>query len=154
MKQDKMRHRWAKLVIVAVWLAGLVGLVGTPQRAAAWDVGCRTDPVVILADGTFVDLGARIQTTADNVQSVVYTLHAPSGSRVVRVIHLTPGINEIFQLAADTPASQYWTDTIVNTAVSGVNVTAFSVVLPAGGSLRYGRASGQDHQDLIINLAP
>lgn len=93
---------------------------------------CRTDPLVFLSDGTRVKMTAEIGTAAQNVQGIVYTLHAPVGTSVVRIVYTGPQVPENVVFYADRPAGTYDTDTIVsvsgNSSQSPIGVTATTVV--------------------------
>jgi len=93
---------------------------------------CRTDPLVFLSDGTMVKMAAEIGTAAQNVQGIVYTLHAPQGTSVVRIVYMGQQVPETVFFHADRPANTYDTDTIVsvngNSSQSPIGVTATTVV--------------------------
>jgi hypothetical protein len=93
---------------------------------------CRTDPLVFLSDGTRVKMTAEIGTAAQNVQGILYTLHAPVGTSVVRIVYTGPQVPESVVFYADRPANTYDTDTIVsvsgNSSQSPIGVTATTVV--------------------------
>jgi hypothetical protein len=93
---------------------------------------CRTDPLVFLSDGTKVKMTAEIGTAAENVQGIVYTLHAPRGTSVVRIVYPGQQVPETVIFHADRPANTYDIDTIVsvsgNSSQSPIGVTASTVV--------------------------
>jgi hypothetical protein len=128
----------------------LVSLSAAPAALASGS-GCRTDPIVVFADGTVVDISTNINADIARVDHVEYTLHAPAGSRVVRVIY-TPGARETLQLFADASANQFSSDTLVVTLDSGVDVTTTTAALGGGRALR-GSASGWNGDHLQVQLS-
>lgn len=119
----------------------------TPAYAAASI--CRTDPVVILTDGTIIDISASIDTPLFNLQHVTYTLHGPVGARVLLVLRTPnlPNTTESFQFYADGPADQIETDTLVTTSTSNTGVTATTLV-----GLRMRSVSGGANEHLVVQL--
>lgn len=107
---------------------------------------CRTDPIVILTDGTVIHLFADLATAPRNVQVVAYTLHAPVGSQVAQVVY-TPGLRETFQFYADDAAHQFDSDTIVYTGNTGVAVTTTTRLFGQSRS-----ASGYERQHLQVRV--
>jgi hypothetical protein len=138
-------------LVVALILSScaLVSLSAGPAALASGS-GCRTDPIVLFADGTVVDISTNINADIARVDHVEYTLHAPTGSRVVRVIY-TPGAQETLQVFADAPADQFTSDTLVVTLDSGVEVTTTTAAL-GGGPARRGSASGWNGDHLQVQL--
>jgi hypothetical protein len=113
---------------------------------------CRTDPIVFLSDGTRVKMTADIGTAAENVQGIVYTLHAPVGTSVVRIVYTGAHVPETVDFFADRTAGTYDTDTVVsvagNSAQSAVGVTATTVV---NGRHR-GAATGSAGDHLLVHI--
>jgi hypothetical protein len=142
--------------LVPLLIAGFV----TSPRAYAGDISpdpdriiiCRTDPIVFLSDGTRVKMTAEIGTAAPNVQSIVYTLHAPVGTSVVQIVHTGPALPDFVDFHADRAAGTYDTDTIVTVAGNGiqsaVGVTATTVV---NGNNR-GSATGGAGEHLQVHI--
>ena len=64
---------------VAALLAALLGAFAPSLPAQAGAGLCRTNPVVVLTNGTVIDLGADIGTGLLNLNHVTYTLHVPRG---------------------------------------------------------------------------
>jgi hypothetical protein len=89
--------------------------------------GCRSDPVVILSDGTVLDVQAEIGTHVSNVSEIHYVVHGPPGVKLVAAIS-TPMLGfkgtETFTYIADAKPGQYMTDTLVHTHVGRVPVTS------------------------------
>ncbi|MFO7170460.1 MAG: hypothetical protein DIU80_020725 [Chloroflexota bacterium] len=115
-----------------VLLAGLIlcGLF-TPTAEAAVK-GCRTDPIVILSDGTILDIQAAIDTSVSNVREIHYIVHGPPGVKLVAAIS-TPTLGfrgkETFTYYADAQPYQYVTDVVVHTTGERVSVTSYTTFL-------------------------
>lgn len=141
-------------VALAIASAGVFALPSAALRAHAELVGCRSDPVVVLSNGAILDLGANITDAAGDVQNVAYTLHVPSGVRIVMSLNTTGllGLKETFGAMADQPANQYSSLTKVTTGAPGVAVTATTTIIPLLDQTANGSASGQAQQDLVIRL--
>jgi hypothetical protein len=108
----------------------LVGFaIGEPfapiSEAAAG--GCRADPIVILSDGTVLDVTADIATAVSNLREIHYVIHGPRGVELVAAIS-TPTLGfkgkETFTYYADAAPKQYITETLVHTTYNPVGVTA------------------------------
>lgn len=149
------RHRRHRRVVAAPLLAaGLLATLPPPPLAHAELVGCRSDPVVTLSDGTVLDLSAQISDAVADVQQVVYTLHVPLGTRVVSLVSTDGalGLKESVRITADDLPTTYDTGTAVSTGTAGVAVTATTTVVPLLGPTVGGAASGKDQQTLPIHL--
>jgi hypothetical protein len=89
--------------------------------------GCRSDPIVVLSDGTILDVSADIGTDVSNVREIHYVVHGPRGVRLVTAIS-TPTLGfrgkETFTYYADAAPKQYITETLVQTTYDHVSVTA------------------------------
>ena len=89
--------------------------------------GCRSDPIVVLSDGTILDVSADIGTAVSNVREIYYVVHGPRGVKLVSAIS-TPTLGfqgkETFTYYADAAPNQYITETLVQTTYNQVNVTA------------------------------
>ena len=144
-----VRHRAARLLVLASLCA--VILTGLSQTAAfAKLVACRSDPLVLLSDGTLVDVSADIETLPFRVTEVHYTLHIPEGLTPILVVHTPTWLTttETFTIFSDMPANRYSSETTVSTLASSVGVTARMLV-----NLGTGQASGVSGQSLRIDLA-
>src|SRR5689334_7632345 len=99
----------------------LVGLAiggSLPAVSEAAVGGCRADPVVMLSDGTVLDITADIGTSVSNVQEIHYVVHGPHNTALVAAIS-TPTLGfrgkETFIYYADTVPKQYISETLVQT---------------------------------------
>jgi len=134
------------LPFLVATLAALFAMTAPAYAAASV---CRTDPVVILTDGTIIDISASIDTPLFNLQHVTYELHGPVGSRVLLVLRTPnlPNTTESFQFYADGPADQIQTDTLVTTSTSNAGVTATTLV-----GLRMRSVSGGANEHLVVQV--
>lgn len=134
--------------VVAVTLGSSI-LAAHPARAQL--VGCQSDPVLLLSNGTEIDLRASIDDSSDDVQQVSYTVHGPTGTSVVGE---TPGLlgpKEVVRYVADQDPGRYATTTVVDTGAGAVAVTATTQALGLVG-VSLGSVSGVAHQPLTLTL--
>jgi hypothetical protein len=123
----------ARLPRTAILLGILIALLFAAgpfsPTAEAAIAGCRSDPVVVLTDGTVLDVSAAIETNVANVNEIHYVIHGPVGVGLVAAI-ATPTLGfagrETFTYYADAQPGQYVTETLVRTAYSSVGVTAYT----------------------------
>ena len=111
------------VALAAAWL--MAGPAFGP--AAHAELGaCYTDPVVVLSNGTTLDLSDTINDSALDVQQVSYTLHAPAGIQVVSITSTSGplGPKETFQFVSSGANGQYQISSAVTTGNSSVPVTA------------------------------
>jgi len=94
----------------------LASLLGAPHHAHA-AAGCRSDPIVVLSNGTILDLSAVIGADVSTVTRISYTLHAPAGTSVVKVISTDGDVQykEQFALRTDNPTGGYGVQVQVQT---------------------------------------
>ncbi len=151
---NKVRQLGA-LAVAFMLVALLLGGIALPGVAQASGSGCRADPIVTLSDGTQVQIVTDIGTDLDDVQSIVYVLHAPVGTRVLSVLYTDSilGIRESLQFYADGSPNQYTTTTTVYTGHRNVAVDTTSTVARVLG-LDQGNADGRDRQRLTVRLRP
>lgn len=109
--------------------------LGVPTAGAEVGV-CYTDPVVVLSNGTTIDLNDTINDTYTDVQSIVYTLHAPAGTSVASVTYTSGPIGpmESLRFYADQTGSQYSATSDVITGSAGIAVTAAATALNSTGT--------------------
>jgi len=123
--------------------------------------GCRSDPIVILSDGTTLDVTADIGTDVSNVREIHYVVHGPRGVKLVLAIS-TPTLGfkglETFTYYDDAAPNQYVTETLVQTAYNQVSVTSYTtfakVVLNLSGqlTLQYTPVEGFNNQILRVAI--
>jgi len=101
--------------------AGLLanGLVA-PRHAAAYGF-CRSDPIVVLDNGAVLDLSTTINADVSAIKQIRYTLHAPAGTSVVRVISTDGPVDykEKFNFQADGAPGAYGAETRVDLVKGG-----------------------------------
>jgi hypothetical protein len=139
---------------LAALQAGLL-IASPPVSIAQATLGaCNGDPVVVLSNGVTIDLYTTIQDDVSDVQQVVYTLHAPSGTGVVSVAYTSGllGPKEVLRFYADNLPSTYDTATSVRTYASGIAVTAATSAVPVVGTPVTASTSGNDQQNLHVSV--
>ena len=141
--------RKRSLVVFFLVLASLaVSPVGSAMARLA---ACRGDPIVFLSDGSKIVITLDIATDASNVQSVVYTVHAPRGTNVKKVIYTGGGLGDWETLAffADSAPKHYTADAYVVTKdrvdVAMTNTSSLDNVAS-------GATSGYTRQHLMVKL--
>jgi hypothetical protein len=136
----------ASRVVLAV-LVGVLGLIPPPAYTGA--LRCRSDPVVVLSNGTLIDLSADVEAMLWEIASVNYTLHVPRGLRAILVVRTPnwPGTKETFRIVDDQPPKTFDSTTTVFTKRRGVGVTANLLV-----NLKYAAARGWDGQPLRVGF--
>lgn len=116
-------------IVVSVALAGIAASSSLAPVAQATIFGCRTDPVIILSDGTVLDVTVAIDTDVSNVQEIRYTVHGPRNVQLVAAIS-TPTLGfagkETFTYYADAEPYQYITETLVRTIPDRIGVTSYT----------------------------
>jgi hypothetical protein len=133
MSSSKLSFKYL-LMLPGVLLLGLfVSSPFVPTAAAAFK-GCRSDPVVVLSDGTILDIQAEIGTDISSVREIHYTVHAPPGVQLIAAIR-TPLLGfegkETFTYIADANPREYVTETLVHTVDSPVPVTSHTTFVKA-----------------------
>ena len=148
------RLRYLRPLVVSTLAAVALNALPVPPRLAhAQLAGCQSDPVLLLSNGTEIDLHASIDDSSDDVQQVTYMVHAPAGTRLVIETPGALGPKEAVQYAADQGLGHYTTTTVVDTGSGGVTVTATTQALAAGSvTAALATVSGVSHQRLSISL--
>ena len=114
------------VTLVGFLLIGLVMSEPLAPISKAAAAGCRSDPVVVLSDGTILDISAAIDTDVSNVREIHYAVHGPRDVKVISISIPTLGFTgkETFTYYDDAAPKQYITETLVQTTYNQVNVTA------------------------------
>jgi hypothetical protein len=128
-----MYHRRSSIkqlfTLVGFLLLGLAMSEAFAPLSHAAVGGCRSDPIVVLSDGTILDVSADIGTAVTNVREIHYVVHGPRGVKLVAAIS-TPTLGfqgkESFTYYADAAPNQYITETLVQTTYDQVSVTAYT----------------------------
>jgi hypothetical protein len=133
--------------IAFVVLIATLALIPSSAYTAA--LPCRSDPVVILSNGTIIDLSADVDAMLWDIASVHYTLHVPKGLRAILIVRTPnwPGTKEKFSVVADQAPNTFDSTTTVFTKRPGVGVTANLLV-----NLQYAAARGWDGQPLRVGV--
>jgi len=136
----------------ALLSAGLLASPLLAPHAHAIIGGCGGDPIVVLSNGTILDLSTTANTEASTVRQIAYTLHAPAGTWMVSVTSL--GVDETLSFRADNTPGAYDTVTRVDASTSGAAVTTTTTAVPLLGVPATGAATGTTNENLRISLAP
>lgn len=134
----------ASILCLSLLLSGAF----VPATEAALQ-SCRADPIVWLSDGTMVQMIVGLSIDRDDVQGLIYTLHAPVGTRVSK-IEFTGGPlrdKESVVFYDDMAPGEYQTDTIAYTTRRNVQVTATTRTRSFTGSV-----SGFEQQHLVLSF--
>jgi hypothetical protein len=149
------------ITLVCLLLAGLAMSEPLAPISEAAVGGCRSDPIVILSDGTILDVSADIGTAVSNVREMHYVVHGPRGVNLVSAIS-TPTLGfqgkETFTYYDDAAPNQYITETLVQTTYDQVSVTAHTtfvnITISLSGllTLQYTPVTGFNNQILRVLL--
>ena len=134
-------------IIAAGFVSALLVVSTTPAQGAKFR--CKSDPIVLLSDGTTVDVNADIATAPWNVKSVTYTLRIPKGVRAILVIPTPswPATVEKFTIVSGNPAKTYTSTTTVVTSDSNVAVSANLLV-----GLAYSSVPGKNGKPITVQV--
>ena len=136
-------------------LASLLAFAAGPGAAFAGLGGCRTDPVIVLSNGRALQLAAEIDTSISNVQSVVYTVHAPIGTYPLLIVYTDNPLRNVERVIyrADLLPGRYSTETVVDTTGSNTSVIATGILVDAlGRPLTNRRTEGRENQQLRLSF--
>jgi hypothetical protein len=135
---------------LAIALLGAIALFGgTNPQAANARLQCRSDPLVVLSDGTVLDISADIGAHVWDVKRVQYTLYIPAGLKVVKQVSTPnwPTTTERFTIYATNPVGKFRTDTLVRTREPNVPVVANFLL-----NLTFKSKHGLSGQTLVLTL--
>jgi hypothetical protein len=124
-----------------------------PSIAQAKLIFCRSDPVVVLSNGTVLDLSADVSTLLFNVREVHYELHIPAGVKPILVIHTPAWLTsqETFSFIADQQPGHYTATALARTHTGGSTVTEHLTLLTLlNVKLDYARASGPENVPIYV----
>lgn len=132
----------------AIALAGLFSVLSAVSTEASL-LRCKSDPVVLLSDGTEVDLSADIDALPWEVTNVYYTLHVPKGLDTLLVIRTPAWLTTIerFKIIADQQQGHYDATALVKTSRGSVRVTAKLLV-----RLSFASVKGMADQNLRVQV--
>lgn len=139
------------MIVIAGAVAGQLSAIPSYAHITT----CRSDPLVVLSDGTQLALTADIGTAEANVQRIAYTLHVPNGVSVRHVQFTQGGLGgrEWFQVSADQAPWTYASDTVVYTHPHPVAVQASTTAKNLVHGVAAGSASGTDGQHLAVHVS-
>ncbi len=142
------RIHTARLLILASVTAVLLFSLAH-NSALAKLVMCRSDPLVVLSDGTLIDVSADIEVLPFRVREVHYTLHVPQGLYPILVVHTPTWLTsvETFTFYDDMQPNEFKSTTTVHTSKENVGVTARMLV-----NLGTGQKRGLEGEPLTIHL--
>jgi hypothetical protein len=117
--------------LIAVSAACLATLAMLPLGAHASYSVCRSDPAMVLSNGTVLDLSASIGTDISSVSNVTYVAHLPAGVRPIAVVNTDGlmGIKEHFVSYSDNAKGTYDTYTTVTTVSGSASVSADALIV-------------------------
>jgi hypothetical protein len=145
-----VRFRWGLTALALLMLSVVcAGRPGLPAASAM--VACRSDPVLVV-NGSIVDVVSVLQTTADTVRELDYTITIPSGSLTGKIT-LTVGLGFPEKVTYVFSKSQPWgTMQIAASVVTQDGVAPFPTTVQATSLLASGSASGMSNQTVILPL--
>ncbi len=117
--------RIARLIHIPLLLIAILIVIALPGEADAYML-CRSDPIVVLSNGTALDLTTSLSTLPMQVEEVHYELHVPAGLSMVVAIHTPAWLTsqETFSFFADQAPGQYHVITSASTTEGDAQVTA------------------------------
>lgn len=141
-----------KLSTVATITAAVLLAALSPEAGAA-AFRCRSDPAVVLSNGSVVDISADIDALPWDVQTVDYAMHIPAGLKVLLVVRTPtwPTTRETFRVIADQPAGVYDTVTVVKTRERSA-VRANLTVKTLLNLIELGSKDGYSEQNIQLGM--
>lgn len=135
------------LLLSTIVVIVLVTLPPHTQVSHARLLDCRSDPLVLLSDGTVLDISADIGAPLFDVKEIRYVLHIPKGLKVIIALSTPnwPTTIEKFTVFADNPPGIFTSTTTVYTRRANTPVTANFLV-----NTTYRTLDGLSGQDLTI----
>jgi hypothetical protein len=145
--------RWRTVTALALLVGALLSAV-LAQKATAGLRACRADPIVWLSNGQVVQMIVQIAAPADDVRQITYTLHAPHGTTVTRIMYTGGALSskEQVYLVSDMPHNQYAIDTLATVRGNGIPVTATSNLI--GQSWPSATGVNGQHLTVYFDLNP
>ena len=152
-RKNYVRFRIAMASVLT--LVSMLAVAAGPGAAFAGLGGCRTDPVILLSNGRVLQLAAEIDTNINNVQSVVYTVHAPIGTYPVLIVYTENPLRNVERVVfrADSLPGRYSSETVVDTTGSNTRVVATGILIDAlGRPIASRRTEGRENQQLRLSF--
>ena len=155
-RKANLKHLFMVACLLVVGFVASGPMATTTEAAVG---GCRADPLVVLSNGTILDVTADIGTSVSNVTEIHYVIHGPRGVKLVAAIR-TPTLGlkgpETFTYYADSKPNQYILESLVRTKINHVGVTMRTTFLKASLqsgvqlTLQYQPVTGFNNQLLRI----
>lgn len=146
----KTRLGFRRYLLVLSTIVALV-LAALPNRHVTYAalIDCRSDPLVVLSDGTVLDISADIGAPLYDLKEVRYTLYIPRGLQVVTALSTPnwPTTIEKFTVFATNPPATFTSTTTVFTRQANTSVKANFLV-----NTIYQTLSGVSGQKLTIKI--
>lgn len=139
-----------RILVVAVVLFASFTLSSHLGRTAyAIVTGCRGDPIVRLSNGQQIQMTVEVAADASDVQEVRYTVHAPVGTSITRVIYTGGPLasKERVVFYDDLPSHHYSTETLVYLLGKETQVSAKTAMRN-----RIERVSGLTGEPLVVKI--
>jgi hypothetical protein len=127
----EMVIRRPRRLILAVAMLAAVSTLALPGHAHASYSSCRSDPALVLTNGSVLDLSASIGADLSNVSSVTYVVHLPAKVGVLLAVNTDSlmGIKEHFVTYSDDTSNTYDAYTTVQLTSGTSTVTANETVI-------------------------
>ena len=151
----KKYGRIRTILAAALTFVSLLAVAAGPGAAFAGLGGCRTDPVILLSNGRALQLAAEIDTNINNVQSVVYTVHAPIGTYPLLILYTDNPLRNVERVVfrADSLPGRYSSETVVDTTQNNTEVAATGILVDAlGRPITSRRTEGRENQQLRLSF--
>jgi hypothetical protein len=140
--------------VAALTIGVLIGALAVPEAGWAGGFRCRSDPAVVLSNGTVLDISADVDAMLWDIQAVSYTVRIPAGLRVIAVVRTPnwPTTKETFNVVADQAPGVYDTVTTVRTPTRTA-VRANLVLVTLTSLLNVGSKDGYSGDALRLGIA-
>lgn len=119
--------RFVACFVTTLFVSAMLLIGVAPSSVHAAIKGCRADPIAVLSDGSVLRLAVTIEADPSDVDAIQYTIHAPRGTTIKRVVFSRqPKLSsrEHVTYIDDAPANTYITETVVTTHGASVRVEA------------------------------
>ena len=97
MKPSRVRSYGRLLLGGMVLIGALAAGPLLPQSTYAHLSGCKTDPIVMLSDGTQISITDTVADSPDDLRQITYVVHVPVGTNLKNVVY-TSGLGSIESL--------------------------------------------------------
>jgi hypothetical protein len=145
-----------KLLLTTLLAGGVAGGLALPGHASAQQLGCRSDPVILLSNLAAIDVEAAIGDSVSDVHSITYVVHGPVGTFPLAIVNTDGlvGLTEHVKYYADQSWGKFTSYTTVTTGTNGVSVQpSMAVVSALGLTLGAASTNGLSGQALYLHLS-